>query len=133
MTLTFDRREYGKLLAQYQPRLIKTETENEEALAIVEELMHRKIRSPEENALYDLLVVLIEKFEENFYHPGEASNPHSMLSFLMEQQAIALPDLADVLGSEDIVQEILDKRKAIDAEQAKKLAVFFQVDASVFL
>ncbi|MEM9537947.1 MAG: transcriptional regulator [Cyanobacteria bacterium P01_E01_bin.42] len=132
MTLTFDRREYGKLLAQYQPRLIKTETENEEALAIVEELMHRKGRSPEENELYDLLVVLIEKFEESFYHPGEASNPHSMLLFLMEQQAIALPDLATVLRSEDIVKDILEQKKAIDPEQAKKLAVFFQVDESVF-
>jgi HTH-type transcriptional regulator/antitoxin HigA len=32
-------------------------------LAIAEELMHRPDRSPEEDELYDLLIVLIEKFE----------------------------------------------------------------------
>ena len=31
-------------------------------------------------------IVLIEKFEGDFYRPGSASTPHSMLLFLMEQQ-----------------------------------------------
>ncbi|WP_204103285.1 MULTISPECIES: hypothetical protein [Spirulina sp. CCY15215] len=112
--------------------LIKTEAENEEALVIVEDLMHRKERSPEENALYDLLVILIEKFEESFYRPGQTSTPHSMLSFLMEQQAIALQDLVTVLNSEDEVRAILSKEKEISPRQAQKLAAFFKVDESVF-
>ena len=132
MTLTFNRQEYGQLLVKYQPKLIKTEAENEEALVIVEDLMHRKERSPEENALYDLLVILIEKFEESFYRPGQTSTPHSMLSFLMEQQAIALQDLVTVLDSEDEVRAILSKEKEISPRQAQKLAAFFKVDESVF-
>lgn len=50
--------------------LIRNEEENEKALAIVEELMHRQNRSLEENELYDLLITLIEKFEQEYYSPS---------------------------------------------------------------
>ena len=60
MTLTFNPDKYKELLTVYLPKVIKTEAENEQALAIVEDLMHRK-RSPEENELYQLLITLIEK------------------------------------------------------------------------
>jgi hypothetical protein len=49
MTLTFNSHKYQELLIRYQPKIIRTEAENEKALAIVEELMHRSNRSPEEN------------------------------------------------------------------------------------
>jgi len=42
---------YKELLAHYQPKLIRNEEENEKALAIVEELMHRANRSPEEDEI----------------------------------------------------------------------------------
>lgn len=66
ITLTFNASKYSELLSQYQPKLIRTEEDNERALAVVEELMHRPNRSPEENELYDLLIALIEKFEHDF-------------------------------------------------------------------
>lgn len=74
MTVTFNPEKYKELLLSYQPKLIRTEEENEKTLAIVEELMHRQNRSPEENELYELLIFLIEKFEREFYSP-DTSNP----------------------------------------------------------
>jgi HTH-type transcriptional regulator/antitoxin HigA len=124
---------YSKLLVEYQPKLIKTEEENERALAIVEELMHRKNRSPEENELYELLIALIEKFEQEFYTPGEASTPHSRLLFLMEQQGIKQEDLVDVLGSEEIVAEFINGKQEMTQEQAKAMGKFFKVAPSLFI
>ena len=70
MTLTFNSQKYQKLLVNYQPKLIRTEDENQKALAIVEELMCRQNRSLEENEFYELLILLIEKFEQEFFdHP----------------------------------------------------------------
>jgi HTH-type transcriptional regulator / antitoxin HigA len=66
MTFTFNQEKYQQLLLNYIPKVIKTEKENEKALKIVEELMHKK-RSPEEDELYQLLVTLIEKFEQEYY------------------------------------------------------------------
>ena len=67
MTLAFNPEKYKELLFNYQPKIIRTEAENEKALAMVEELMHRKDRTPEEEELYELLITLIEKFEQEYY------------------------------------------------------------------
>ena len=132
MTLTFSSKKYSELLVKYQPKLIKTEEENEKALAVVEELMHIQNLTVEQEALYELLIVLIEKFEQDFYHPGSASTPDSMLRFLMEQQGVKFEDLVELIGSESIVIELINGRGKISDEQAKILGDFFQVDSSLF-
>ncbi len=133
MTLTFNPNKYGELLSHYQPKLIRTEDENEKALAIVEELMHRFDRTPEENELYDLLIVLIEKFEQEFYLLGGASTPRSILEFLMEQRQLKVADLVNVLGSESEIEAIINGDRDLTITQIKALGLFFQVDPSVFL
>ena len=133
MTLTFDREKYQKLLCQYQPKVIKSEADNETALKVVEQLMHSKNRTPEENELYDLLVTLIEKFEQEYYQPGISSTPRSILHFLMEQRGILAEDLVTILGSQDIVTKILDGKLKIDCDRAKALGGFFKVDSSLFI
>jgi len=120
------------LLFHYQPKLIKTESENEKALAIVEELMHRSQLSPEENELYELLIFLIEKFEQEFYSPN-TSTPHSMLLFLMEQQNINKTDIENVFGSSEVVSKLVNGKQKIAREQAEILGTFFHVDPSVFI
>jgi HTH-type transcriptional regulator / antitoxin HigA len=46
--------------------IIETEAENEAAIMLAESLEHRQ-RNPEENALLQLLIILIEKFEDVSY------------------------------------------------------------------
>lgn len=65
----FDPAKYRKLVAKAMPVVIKTEAENERLLAIVEPMMRRDL-SPEEAKLFDLLVKLIEDFEEVHYPMG---------------------------------------------------------------
>lgn len=67
MTLTFNPEKYKELLFNYQPKIIRTEVENEKALAIIEELMYKKDRTPDDEELYELLIILIEKFEQEYY------------------------------------------------------------------
>jgi HTH-type transcriptional regulator / antitoxin HigA len=133
MTLTFNPQKYQELLVEYQPKIIRTEEENDKALAIVEKLMHQKHRSLEEDELYDLLITLIEKFEQEYYSPGDASNPHSMLIFLMEQRGIKQSDLVGVIGSKGIVSEVVNGKWEISKAQAKALGDFFKVDPGVFI
>lgn len=130
MTLTFNPEKYKELLTAYLPKIIRTEAENEHALAIVEDLMHRD-RTPEENELYQLLITLIEKFEQEYYQPDEQINPHSMLLFLLEQSDKTREDLEVVLGSENLIYNILNGQQKITPEQARKLGEFFHVEASL--
>lgn len=133
MALTFNSDKYRELLIKYQPKLIRTEEENERALAIVEELMHRPNRSLEENELYDLLITLIEKFEREFYSPGKASTPHSMIAFLMEQQNIKPENLVGIIGDEEVVAEVVKGKRVMTQEQAKTIGKMFKVDPSLFV
>jgi HTH-type transcriptional regulator / antitoxin HigA len=131
MTLTFNPEKYKELLTAYLPKIIKTEAENEQALAIVEDLMHRK-RSPEEDELYQLLITLIEKFEQEYYEINQENNPESMLLFLLEQSHKSKVDLEVVFGSESLVDNILNGREKITLELAQKLGEFFHVEAGLF-
>lgn len=133
MTLTFNQKKYNELLCQYQPKVIKSEADNETALKVVEQLMHSDNRTPEENELYDLLVTLIEKFEQEYYQPGVTSTPHSILHFLMEQKGFIAEDLVTVLGSQDLANKVLDGKLEIDRDRAKVLGDFFNVDSSLFI
>ena len=60
-----DVRRYGRLLAKFTPKVIQTEDENEESLAVVESLMKRGDANltAEEETLLNLLGHLIEEFE----------------------------------------------------------------------
>ncbi len=131
MFCTFNPESYGKLLAKYQPKTITTEEENLQAIAIVRDLEHRPNRTREEEMLLELLVTLIEKFEETHY-PIPEGTAHSMLMHLMEARDLTLEALADLLGSSEIASEIINGERSITKAEAKILAEYFHVDASLF-
>jgi HTH-type transcriptional regulator / antitoxin HigA len=132
MTLTFNSQTYGTLLAQYQPKVINNDEDNEQAIALAEELAHRPNRTLEESALYNLLIALIEKYEQEHY-PMEQSTPHSMLLHLMEARDLKQADLVQILGSSGVVSEIINGKQKITMAEAKALAEFFNVDSALFL
>lgn len=132
MTISFDRDIYSKLLSKYQPRIIKTEEENEFFLEIVEELISTKNLKSEEEALLQLLVKLIEDFEDKHYQIN-ASTPQSRLLHLMEARSLDATDLLEIMGSRDAVVEVINDRLEITKQQAEALGRFFHVDPGLFL
>ena len=132
MTLTFNSEIYSQLLSQHQPRIIKTEEENEKFLETVEELLSRSHLTPEEDALLELLVKLIEDFEDKHYQLN-SSTPYSRLLHLMEARGLEQADLVEILGSSEIVANVINGELEITNKQAKALGKFFHVDASLFI
>ncbi|MEH2153706.1 helix-turn-helix domain-containing protein [Nostoc sp.] len=132
MTLTFNSDIYSELLSQHQPRIIKTEEENEKFLETVEELLSHSHLTPEEDALLELLVKLIEDFEDKHYQLN-SSTPYSRLLHLMEARGLEQADLVEILGSSEIVTKIMNSELEITKEQAEALGKFFHVDASLFV
>lgn len=132
MTLTFNTEKYKELLAKYQPKLIRTEEENEKALLLVEELMNRSNRSLEENELYQLLILLIDNFEQNFYCPNSTTS-HSLLEFLMEQKNMSEEELGEKLSSSELALKLLDDSQKISEEEAIILSKIFHVEPTLFL
>lgn len=131
MTLIFNPETYAVLLAKYQPKVITNDAENEQAIIIAQELAHRTNRTSEESALYELLIALIEKYEDEKYPMGETT-PLSVLLHLIEARNLKQTDLVGVIGSSSVVCEILNGKQQISKAQAKALGEFFQVDAELF-
>jgi HTH-type transcriptional regulator / antitoxin HigA len=135
LTETIDEKRYARLLAKAAPRVIRTEEENDRALAIVESLMEKAERNmtPEEGELLDLLTNLIRDYDAATDPPREKSKPHEMVAFLLEQRGLAPKDLWHVIGSKSRVSEILAGKRSMTKEQAKKLAEFFRVGVALFI
>lgn len=131
MTSTFNPESYGKLLAEYQPKTITNAQENEQAIALAQNLEHRPNRTPEEDMLLELLVTLIEKFEESNY-PIPQGTPHLMLMHLMDARDMTIEALAEVIGSLEDVREIINGLRPINKSEVEALANYFHVDASLF-
>jgi HTH-type transcriptional regulator / antitoxin HigA len=132
VTLTFNSENYSQLLSQYQPQIIKTEEENEQFLEVVEELLSRSSLTSEEDTLLELLVKLIEDFENKHYQLN-VSTPHSRILHLLEARGLEPDDLVTVLGSSEVVTQIVNGEVAVTQEQAEALGKFFHVDVSLFI
>ena len=132
MIRTFDAKSYTDLLVRYQPKPIATGAENDAAIALACELEHSPMRSVEEELFLELLITLIEKFEAENY-PIPKGDSASMLQHLMDARNLDKFDLIPLLGTETEVEKIIVGERAIEIDEARKLADFFQVDISLFL
>ena len=127
----FNKAKYRKLVADAVPAVVETEAENERLLAIIEPMMSREL-TLEEEKLFDLLVKLVEDFEERQYPMGESS-PTEMLKFLMEQRGLRQRDVVHLFGSSGVASEVINGKRAISKNQAKALAEFFRVSPELFI
>ncbi|MEO1672922.1 MAG: transcriptional regulator [Cyanobacteria bacterium J06631_2] len=132
MTLTINSSDYAQLLAKYQPKVIETEVENDRAIELAQELEHKADRSIEEDAILELLFTLIEKFEDENY-PIPEGTPRSMLLHLMDTGGIKQENLVGVIGSRDVISEVVNGKRSISKAQAKALAEFFSVGVGLFI
>jgi HTH-type transcriptional regulator/antitoxin HigA len=124
---------YRRLLSRAMPVVIETEKENERMLAVVEKLMEKgEAISPEEEKLLKLLARLIEDFEEQYYHPREAT-PLEVLQHLMESRGTKQTHLLEVFGSKGIASEVLNGKRGISKTHARALADYFHVPADLFI
>ena len=139
MTLTIDKKAYFDLLDRLQliPKIIETEAEYQDYLDVTENLISKRDnRTPEETALFRLLVKLIEDYEEHTFALEEWSNlpPHLILQHLLESSNTKQSDLVGIISpSKGLISSIVNGKRAISKEQAKKLGLHFNVSPSLFI
>jgi HTH-type transcriptional regulator / antitoxin HigA len=132
MILTFDRNAYCQLLSEFVPKVIDTEEEYDRALAAAEQLTFAKELALEHQALYKLLVMLIEAYEAENY-PMDRTKPHEILQHIMEASGIRQADLVGIVGSSGVVSEVVNGKRAVSKGQAKALGEFLKVSPDLFI
>lgn len=124
--------QYAQLVAGFSPVAIESKAEHDRALAAVADLMARENRSSAETSLLKLLAVLIEDFEQKRYSMGDAT-PVETLKELMRAREMQAKDLWPVFGSKGITSEVLNGKRGISSEMARKLGEVFHVSPAVFI
>lgn len=116
------------------PFVIENEEAYEKALAITERLFFNPNKSLLEDQMLRVWTVLVENYETTHIPLGESSTPTSILTSLMEAREMTQSELVKQgVGSSGVVSEIVNGKRNISKDQAKKLAEIFHVDFSLFL
>ncbi|PZD75411.1 hypothetical protein C1752_00138 [Acaryochloris thomasi RCC1774] len=135
VTPTIDRNSYECLLGHYRPTPIRSEQDNEDALATVAELAHRDDLTQAEEDLVELLTQLIERFEEEHYAFSDEmkAQPLDFLLELAQTNSLRQADFVGVIGSRGVVSEVFNGKRGISKAMARALGEKFKVDPGVFL
>jgi HTH-type transcriptional regulator / antitoxin HigA len=124
---------YRNLLADVMPVAIDSDEEYERLLSAAERFLEKgEQMTPEEDRLVQMLAILLEEYENREF-PVTAAPAPQMLQFLMDMKGVEARDLLPVLQSNVAVTEIVSGRRSITAQEARRLAEFFEVSPKVFL
>lgn len=123
--------DYGALLSETRPEVIKGEQQNQLFIAKLEELTSLSEVTPAQQKLIDLLTVLIEEFEEKYF-PVPDAGPLDIIRHLMEVHQLRQKDLVDIFGTESIVSDVLNGKRDLTKEHIRRLSTRFGVSPAVF-
>jgi len=129
----FNRRLYAALLAEAAPRVITTGEELERVSRLAEPLLKKgESRTSEENALCQLLLKLIDDYQERHTIVPELA-PHELLQALLLESGQRQADLVAIFGSRSRVSDAVNGKRTISKEQAKRLGEYFRVSPAAFI
>jgi HTH-type transcriptional regulator / antitoxin HigA len=132
---SYNRDSYSDVLLAYLPQPIKTEADNERAIAQLEALLHQESLTAAEEDLSELLGQLIERFEseQHAFSVEDGVTPLDVLLSLVEGNDLKQADLVGIIGSKGVVSEVVNGKREINKKMALALAQRFNVEASLFL
>lgn len=113
------------------PTPITSERQHEEYLAVLDKLASKDNPTSEEEKYAEVLMTLIEAYEEEHHAIPDAS-PVEILRALMDANNLRQKDLAPIFGSESIVSEVLHKKRGLNKTHIEKLSKRFRISPAVF-
>jgi HTH-type transcriptional regulator/antitoxin HigA len=122
----------AKMIAKGAPHVIHNDAELQAYTEALFELTALEKPSPSEEEAIELLTLLIERYEEERY-AVPASDPISVVRFLLEHGNLTQRSLIPEFGSESAVSMFLSGQRGLTLEQVKKLCIRFKLRADVFL
>ena len=108
-------------------KLIKTESEYEDALARVEKLMDARPGTSQGDEL-EVLSLLIHDYEERVF-PIAKPDPVAAIRFRMAQQGLTNKNLVPFLGSRSRVSEVLSGRRGLSLKMIRALVSGLRIPA----
>jgi HTH-type transcriptional regulator/antitoxin HigA len=102
-------------------RVIKTEKEHQKVLARIYELMNNVRKNTPEGDELELLVLLVEKYEEEHF-PIPSPDPIEFLEYVMNTKGLHQSDLVEYIGSKSTVSQIMNRKRSLTVDMIRKLS-----------
>ncbi len=102
-------------------KLIKTEADYQIALKRLELVFDAKTGTTASDEA-DILGLMIDEYEKKHY-PIEAPDPIEAIKIRMEEMQLKQVDLADAIGGENRVSEVLNRKRKLTVEMIRNLTV----------
>lgn len=112
-------------------KLIKTETDYQQALERLEVIFDAKIGTPESDEA-DVLGLLIDEFETKHYSI-EAPDPIEAIKIRMEEMHLRQVDLINEIGGKSRVSEILNRKRKLTLNMVRNLAAKLNLSAGLLI
>jgi len=112
-------------------RPIKTEQDYNESVKRIEELWGAK-KDTAQGDEFDLLCTLVESYEM-IHFPIAPPDPIDAILFRMEQMGITKTDMAQYLGSQSRVSEVLGRKRKLTLKMIKSLYKGLKIPAEILL
>jgi HTH-type transcriptional regulator / antitoxin HigA len=112
----------------------RTEQEYDHIVSLLNELVDT-VGEDENHPLADLmetLSVFIEIYDQ-IHYPQPTVSGAEVLSYLMHEHGLKQTDLRHEIGTQGVVSEILNGKRALNVRQIQALAERFQVSPATFL
>ena len=100
-------------------KLIKTDTDYQQALKRLEVIFDAAIGTPESDEA-DVLGLMIDDYEKKHY-PIEAPDPIEAIKIRMEEMQLKQIDLINEIGGKSRVSEILNRKRKLTVDMIRKL------------
>ena len=113
------------------PMPIASARQHQEYLSVLDALAGQDRPTSEEEKYAEILMTLIEAYEEE-HHPVPDASAVDVLRTLMEANNLRQKDLVSIFGSESVVSEVLHKKRDLNKSHIEKLSKRFAVSPAVF-
>ncbi|MEZ4710376.1 MAG: hypothetical protein R3A44_24450 [Caldilineaceae bacterium] len=114
-------------------RPVQNEADYRYALAEIEQLMGKVKRGTPEGARFEILLAMVEAYENEHYAIEMPDDPIGMIEFVLEQRGLMRKDLIPMMGSRQRVWEVMEKRRGLSKEMIRRLDAELGIPAVVLL
>ena len=121
----------AKMIERGAPHLIRSEEQLADYTKALYKLTSEPHPTPAQVEAIELLTLLIERYEDENY-PLPKASPADVLRFLIAQHGLKQRDLADDLGGESVVSEVISGKRKLNAAHIEQLSKRFRVSPAVF-
>lgn len=112
--------------------IIKNESEYQTALNRLEEIFDSVPGTPSFKEA-ELLVMLIERYEEETEEVFDDPDPIEAIKFRMEQNNLKNKDFAEIVGSKSKASEILNKKRRLTLNMIRRIVKELGIPAELLI